>query len=134
MSDQIEDIHIPLVEEELRVEKMTLDTATVTVEIETQEEMAHVLDQLSRHEVDISRLPVSREVDAPEAPRREGDVLIIPIMEEVLVVRKQLRVTEELRIALRLTEVPIEQSVPLRKQSVRVQRSPARSPAQAKEE
>lgn len=122
MSDSGEELIIPLVEEDLQIEKAAIETAKVFVEIETHEELAHVLDHLARHDVEITRLPVGREVEAPEAPRREGDVLIVPIMEEVLVVRKQLRVTEELRIALRRSDAPVAQTVPVRKQTVRVER------------
>ena len=41
---------------------------------------------------------IDREVDAPLPIRREGDTIIIPIVEEVLVVEKRLSLKEEIHI------------------------------------
>jgi hypothetical protein len=41
---------------------------------------------------------IGRPLEAPAASRVEGDWYVVPVMEEVLVVRKQLMLKEEVRI------------------------------------
>ena len=52
-------------------------------------------------EVDVDRVTVSRDVDEMPSVRHEGDTMIVPVVEEVLVVEKRLRVVEELRVTKR---------------------------------
>ena len=78
-----------------------------------------------RETVEVERVPVGREVDAAEPVRREGDVTIIPVYEEVLVVRTQLVLREEVRLTTRREPVPGPASVALRRQRVEVERLPA---------
>lgn len=48
--------------------------------------------------IDIDRVPINEEVDTPPSTRQEGDTLIVPVIEEVLVVTKRYRVVEEVRV------------------------------------
>lgn len=48
--------------------------------------------------VDVERIPVGTEVDTPPQIREEGDTLVIPVVEEVLVVTKRYRIMEEVRV------------------------------------
>lgn len=48
--------------------------------------------------VDVERVPVNEEFDSPPGPRQEGDTLIVPVVEEVLVVTKRYRVVEEVHV------------------------------------
>lgn len=48
--------------------------------------------------VEVERVPVDEEVDTPPATRQEGDTLIVPVVEEVLVVTKRYRIIEEVRV------------------------------------
>ena len=56
---------------------------------------------LSFDQLDVQHVEVNRPLDAPLEPRYEGDVLIIPVMEEVLVIEKRLMLKEEVRISKR---------------------------------
>lgn len=49
-------------------------------------------------QVEIERVPINQEVDTPPSTRQEGDTLIVPVIEEVLVVTKRYRVVEEVRV------------------------------------
>lgn len=55
-------------------------------------------ETLSHEEVEVERVPVDREVSAMPAIREEGDVTIVPVVEEILVVERRLRLKEELHI------------------------------------
>jgi hypothetical protein len=74
---------------------------------------------------------VNRPVSAPEERRQEGDWLIIPIMEEVLVVQKQLMVTEEIRIRKQLVteEREIRETVRRERATVEDTSQPAPRPS-----
>jgi len=50
---------------------------------------------------DIEHVPVGRIIDAPVAQRQEGETLVLPVVEEVLVYRRKLYLREEIRITRR---------------------------------
>ena len=71
--------------------------------------------------VEVERVPVNRVVDGPVAVRHEGDTIVVPVTEEVLVVHKQLRLVEEVRIRKVRVEKRDPQRVMLRKDEVTVE-------------
>jgi stress response protein YsnF len=66
---------------------------------------------------------VDHIVDAAPPVRTEGDVTIVPVLEEVLVVEKRLVLKEELRIRRSRRQETEEIPVRLRKQRAVVERS-----------
>ena len=50
---------------------------------------------------DIEHVPVGRIINAPVAQRQEGETLVLPVVEEVLVYRRKLYLREEIRITRR---------------------------------
>jgi hypothetical protein len=58
---------------------------------------------LAKEEVDVQRIVINRVLSAPAEVRVENGVTIIPIMEEVLKVEKQLILREEVRISKKRT-------------------------------
>lgn len=63
-------------------------------------------EPLFRENCDIKRVPMKRLLDKPAEPRQEGDTLIVPLMEEVLVLEKRLLLREELHITRRREQNP----------------------------
>lgn len=107
---------IPLTEEEVRVSKREVVTGKVrvrTVVDATEELVRH--DLVTEH-LSVTRVPIDRIVEAAPPIRTEGDVAIIPVMEEILVVETRLLLKEEVHIARTATTDPVVQSVTLRKQ------------------
>jgi uncharacterized protein (TIGR02271 family) len=51
--------------------------------------------------VEVQRVPRFEEFDAPPESRYEGETLIIPVVEEVLVITRRYRVTEEVHVTTR---------------------------------
>jgi uncharacterized protein (TIGR02271 family) len=107
---------IPLMEEELRVEKRRSATGKVRVRtvVDLTEEVARA--SLEEEKVDVERVPIGREIDVAPLARTEGDVLILPVVEEVLVVEKRLVLKEELHIRRRVTHENVEVPITLRKE------------------
>ena len=116
---------IPVIEEELRVGKRVVETGRVRV-TKTVHEHEEVVDEpLMREEYDVERVPIDEFVDGPVGPRHEGETLIVPVLEEVLVVEKRLVVREELRITRKQTEERRPQRVKLLSEEVSVERTGA---------
>jgi stress response protein YsnF len=67
-------------------------------------------------------VPVDQVVDTAPDIRTEGNVTIVPVLEEVLVVTKQLVLKEELDIRRRVETETVEVPVTLRKQRAIVER------------
>jgi stress response protein YsnF len=116
---------IPIVEEELKLEKREVVTGRVRVRtiVEVVEEMAQA--SLDEETVEVTRVPVDRVVDEAPAIRTENDVTIVPVLEEVLVVEKRLVLKEELHIRRQTRSEDVQIPVQLRKQRAVVERLPA---------
>lgn len=89
---------VPVVEEEARIEKRRVESGHVRVRTHI-EERQHVLRELLLGEaLEVVNVPAEHEVQAPPPPRQEGDVTIISLVEERMVVTKKLFVVEELHV------------------------------------
>jgi len=113
---------IPLVEETASISKRQVVTGRVRVRTvtETIEEMAHA--DVRQETVEVTRVPVDRMVETAPEIRTEGDVTIVPVLEEVLVVEKRLVLKEELHIRRRAVTEAVEVPVTLHKQRAVVER------------
>jgi uncharacterized protein (TIGR02271 family) len=118
-------VTLPVVQEELDVDKRVVETGVVRVRTSTREHEEIVHMPLEREDVIVERVAVGRPVDAPLDVRHEGDVMIVPVHEEVLVVHRQLVLKEELHIRRRISTADAAQPVVLRRQDVSVEHVPA---------
>ena len=116
---------VPLVAEQLDVQRRRVETGKirVTKSVQTHEELVDL--PTFRDEVTVERVSVERFVSEPPAVRQEGDVTIVPVLEEVLVVEKRLMLREEIRLTVRRTESREAQTVTLRKEVAHVERAKA---------
>lgn len=113
---------IPVVEEQLKVGKIWEETGKVVVH-KTVHERRELVDQtLLSETVRVERVPVGRIVERAEAPRQEGDALIVPLYEEVLVVEKRLLLREELHIIQQREERREPREYTLRSEEVEIER------------
>lgn len=115
-------IVVPVVEEELAVGKRVVEEGGVRVTRRIEEHEEIIRQALKRENVEVVRVPVNRVVKGAEPVRQEGDVIVVPMIEEVLVVTKQLVVREELHIRKRVREEVKPERVVLRKQVVEVEK------------
>jgi len=70
----------------------------------------------------VERVPVHREVSEPVVVRYEGETMVIPLLEEVLVVEKRLMLKEELRVTKIRREVRSPQRVTVRSEEAVIER------------
>ncbi len=120
-----DDATLPLVEETLVVGTRSVLTGRVRVETrtETVDTLAEAL--LEADSVEVSRIPIGRQVDDPPAVRTEGDLTIVPVLEEVLVVEKRLFLKEEIHIRRTRRQDRVEIPATLRRQHAVVERDAA---------
>ena len=116
---------LPLVEETATVHKREVTTGRVRVRTVTDTIEEFAAANLQSESVEVTRVPIDRVVDVAPAVRTENDVVIVPVLEEVLVVQKQLVLKEELHIRRRVETEAVEVPVSLRKQRSIVEREAA---------
>ncbi len=118
-------IVLPVLQEELHVGVNTVDTGRgVRVHKTVSEQVRQIEQTLVSHAVDVQRVAIDKIVSLSEAPvaRQEGDTLIVPIFEEILVVEKRLRIKEELHIKTTAHQEQFTDSVVLRSENVAIER------------
>ncbi len=123
--DNGETIVIPVVQEKLYVGVEQVDTGRGVRIHKTVTEQTHNIDEtLLRDAVEVRRVPVDKIVSLSEAPvaRQEGDIFIVPILEEVLVVEKRLRIKEEVHITRTARQEHYTDTVITRAEHVTVER------------
>jgi stress response protein YsnF len=116
---------IPVIREELQVGKRVVDTGRgIRVHQQIVERTEVVDEPLQEDVLELTRVAVDKTVDpgAVPLPRQEGETLIVPVLEEVLVVQRQLRLKEELHITRHKREVHAPQTVVLKSQQVSIER------------
>jgi stress response protein YsnF len=122
MNDQTASSTIPLISEELRVEKRTVPTGKVRVKT-VVDAFAEVLQETHKTErVETTRVEIGKEIDTIPSVRTNGDTTIIPVVEEVLVVEKRLILKEEIHVRRVISDDQVEVPVTLRKQRAVVER------------
>jgi uncharacterized protein (TIGR02271 family) len=120
---------LPLLAEEVSVSKQVVETGRVQVARVTHER-ERLIDELLAHEtVEIDRTPIGRHVDTMPAVRNEGDTVVIPIVEEVLVIERRLLLKEEVRVRRVRSTERHQERVTLRHHEAVVTRLPVEPPA-----
>jgi len=117
-----------LLAEELAVERRQVETGRVRVDVVTREHQESVDIPLTREQVLVQRVPIDRAIDAIPAVREDGDTIIVPVVEEVLVVERRLMLREELHVKRVRTTEQHRESVKLRRQEAVVTRARNEAP------
>ena len=121
--DASDHLTIPVAEERLRVTTAEVELGVARVHKAVEEHLAHETVALAFEEIELEHVPIDQVIDHHPAPFMDGDVLVVPLVEEEIVeviVRRQLRVREELQIR-RVTKQRQETiEVPLRREQAEV--------------
>ena len=113
---------VPILNEELKVSREKVVTGGVRVHKTVQERTETVDQPTFEEKIEVERVTVNQFVDAPPPVRYEGDVMIMPLLEEVLVVEKRLVLREEVRISKHSETVNKPQQIVLRRENATVER------------
>lgn len=112
-------LHAEVINVAKRVHKTLVRAARTTSLRDTVVE-----EDLARERVIVEHVPIGRVVDEVPPVRQEGDVTILPVVEEEVVIVRRLVLKEEVHLRrVRTTERHVE-TVSLREQTVTVTRTP----------
>jgi uncharacterized protein (TIGR02271 family) len=115
-------IVIPIVEEHLDIEKRTVATGTVTLRKVVQEYQENLNEPLAVRTFDIERLIINQPIESAPPVRQEGNVTVYSLIEEQMVLTKQLVLKEEIRITQRETERRDTHVITLKREHLIVER------------
>ncbi|CUX64884.1 conserved hypothetical protein [Agrobacterium tomkonis CFBP 6623] len=116
------DEKLSLIEEQLVIDKRAVRDGSVRVSTKTEFVTEAAEARLDSENVEVTRVAIGREVSEAPAVRTDGDVTIVPVMEEVLVVEKRLMLVEEIHIRRVATTEDVSIPVELRKQRASIER------------
>ena len=117
-------IILPVIEEQVTIDKKEIDTGTVRVTRHVFEHTEPVHVVVSHDECKVDRVPAGYFVDKAPEVRWEGDTMIIPILKEVAVVEKKLLLVEELHVKKTIVQESHTENITLRKEGIEVSRIP----------
>lgn len=123
--EPLKTIVLPVYEEQLLVSKQRVDTGKgVRIEKTVIEKPQNINEILYHEHVEINRVAVDRVLPAGDKPtnRYDGDTLIIPVVEEVLVVEKRLRLKEELHITKNIRKENQVETLLVKSEEVSIER------------
>lgn len=116
-----QEMRIPVIREEAVVRTRQVERGGVRVH-KTVNEREEVIEQPTYQEqVQVERVAIGQPIQAMPEVREEGDTLIIPVVEEMLVVEKRLVLKEEVRITRRRTQTNEQARVVLREEQVTIE-------------
>jgi uncharacterized protein (TIGR02271 family) len=114
---------IPLHEETLKIDRRRRDTGKGVRVLKTVTHTEQTVDEaLETETFSVQRIPRSDLVSEAPPSRQEGDTLIIPVLEEVLVVEKRLRLKEEIHITRQRSTTHKPQIITLRSEHIDIDR------------
>ncbi len=115
-------VTIPVIEEKVTVHKTLADNGGVRLRKIVHENTVELDEPLAAQSVKLTRVPIGRDVAGPVAIRYENGMTIIPVVEERLVVHRQLVLVEEIHVSGTVHTRRAPQSVTVRREEIIVER------------
>jgi len=112
---------IPVVAEELDVQRRAVQTGGIRVHRRVLEHEEEIDMPLMREDVQVRRVLLDREVEGPLPIRKEGETIVIPVVEEVLVISRRYRLKEEVYVTKTTREERHQERVAVRRQEADIQ-------------
>ncbi|WP_083764639.1 YsnF/AvaK domain-containing protein [Sodalis glossinidius] len=113
---------LPLAQERLDVAKRQVVQGRVTITRRTTEREEAIKVWLKHENVEIHRVVKGTPLETHPAIREEGDIMIIPVVNEHVEVVRTLVLREEIHIRKVTTAVPYQESVTLRSQDITLEK------------
>lgn len=110
--------------EDLVVGRRIVERASVRIATVTRSHDRLVEEELTHRRVEIVHVPVGRFVDAVPPVREDGDLTILPVVEEVVIVERRLLLKEEVHIRRVQQTAQHVETIVLRTQEAVVTRIP----------
>jgi len=113
---------VPVIEEELVTGTRAVKTGSVRVSKTVKRVSKDVELPAIQDAVQVNRVPINRVVEAIPENREEGDTLIIPVVEEEIIVQKRFILKEEIHVTRQRVQTQVTQTVSLSSEQAKVER------------
>lgn len=124
---------IPIIEEQLAISKRVVTTGVVKLQKTVHEHQETLNEPLLSTVYEVERVVKNTPVETAPDVRHEGNVTIYPVVEEQLILTKQLILKEEVRVTQRSTEHRDTQVVTLKREQIVIEREPGEGIGSGKE-
>lgn len=120
---------VPILQEQLEVHTRTVEHGGVRIHKHVHQVPQQVDATLLHDTLRVTHVPIDRIVPLEQIPptRQDGDTLIIPVLEEVLIVEKRVRIKEEIHIQRRQEVRHHTETVQLRAETADIEHFSTRS-------
>lgn len=113
---------LPVLEEHVHVRQERIETGAVRVRIAPEESVQPVRLEGWSETYEVQRVPKDEPVDERKPPWQDGEVLVVPVYEEEVILQRRWVLKEELRLLKRREPLVETQNVVLRKDVAHIER------------
>jgi uncharacterized protein (TIGR02271 family) len=113
---------VALLQETLEISKTQKEIGAVRVRVVVDESVSDEVVDLTTEEVVSTRVPRGIEVQTRREPWNEGETIVVPVYEEVIVTERRLILKEEVHITRHIHRSREPVSVPLRQERAVIER------------
>jgi uncharacterized protein (TIGR02271 family) len=114
------DIVIPVLREEVEVDKRIVERGGVIIEKKTETEEISIDMPLLSDEINIEKISINQYIDSYPETKQDDQEIIIPVVKEVII--KKLLLVEEIHITKNKTTVTKNQKIKIKKDRVEITR------------
>lgn len=111
-----------VIHEQVQIDKKVVETSVVQLTKKVSEDRQVIDLPSSREEITVERVARNQYVETPPSVRYEGDTMIIPVLQEVIVTQKKILLVEEVYVTKHRVHEHRSEEVVLRKETVVVER------------
>lgn len=120
--DEREEVVVPVIEEEIATGIREVTTGSVRVDKRVEKRVRRVSAPVVHEDVEVRRVPINRVVDEAPKSRRQGNTVIVPVVEEEVIITKRLVLKEEIHIVKRRTRSRVVKEVELERERAQIRR------------
>jgi uncharacterized protein (TIGR02271 family) len=122
LSENTDEVVIPLIEEQLDAGTRAVKTGSVRVDKHVEKRVRRVHAPMMHEDVEVRRVAVNRVVSEAPRTRKQGNTIIVPVLEEQLVVTRRLVLKEEIHLIKRRTTDRLVKEVEVNRETAEVRR------------
>lgn len=120
--DEREEVVVPVIEEEIATGIREVTTGSVRVDKRVEKRVRRVSAPVVHEDVEVRRVPINRVVDEAPKSRRQGNTVIVPVVEEEVIITKRLVLKEEIHLIKRRTRERVVKEVEVGRERAEIRR------------
>lgn len=120
--DERDEVVVPVIEEELATGIREVTTGSVRVDKRVEKRVRRISAPVVHENVEVRRVPINRVVEEAPKARRRGDTVIVPVVEEEVIITKRLVLKEEIHLVKRRTKERLVKEVEVGRERAEIRR------------